>query len=280
MGSILEELGDHLGLIAIVIILGLVNWSAEARKFKLLIAGEVMLTNMRALFITLGGMAISNFTPARTGEYIGRGLLLKKLHPVKVVIATVAGNLAQVLMTYSFGLSCIGIALLFTGFGGELTQVSKLIYVICAFICTVLFIIKVKEILPWVKERLPSKLAKTLNLIKKYDRKLYARVLLFSFIRYIAFSVQFYLLMQLFSDFALPLTAFLFVPVAYLLQSLVPVPAVSDIGVRVAVSHILFGLYLTDHAILQSVTCLWFINLILPGLLGTVYLLFSTIKHR
>ena len=43
-----------------------------------------------AFLTILGGMAISNFTPARTGEYIGRGLLLKKVHPMKVVIATVA----------------------------------------------------------------------------------------------------------------------------------------------------------------------------------------------
>ena len=91
-------------IFSLVLILALVNWNAEAQKFKLLIRSEIRLTNIRAFFTILGGMAISNFTPARSGEYIGRGLLLKKLHPIKVVIATVTGNIAQVLMTYGIGL--------------------------------------------------------------------------------------------------------------------------------------------------------------------------------
>lgn len=279
-GEITEGLSEHAFVLGVIMLLAFVNWNAEAQKFKLLIAGEVKLTNLRAFLTILGGMAISNFTPARTGEYIGRGLLLKKLHPIKVVIATVAGNIAQVLMTYSLGLLCIGAALVFTDFGGELTQKSKLGYVAFVFLFIVLFILNVKRILPWVKAKLPRKLAKTLNLIKKYDKKLYSKVVVIAFVRYIAFAVQFYLLLQLFSDFALPLTALIFVPIAYLMQSLVPVPAVSDVGVRVAVSQMLFRAFLTDNAILQAVTCLWFINLILPGLLGTVYLVISTIRQR
>jgi len=267
-------------LFALILFLAFVNWNAEAQKFKLLIREAILLTNLRAFLTILGGMAISNFTPARTGEYIGRGLLLKGLHPIKVVIATVAGNLAQVLVTYSLGLSCIGIALLFTDFGGVLTLGSKLLYVALAFILILAFILNVKRLLPWLKEKLPRKLAKTLNLIKKYNKKLYTKVVVISFIRYTAFSVQFYLLLQLFSDFSLPLSALVFVPIAFLMQTLLPVPAVADLGVRAKVSQILFGAFLTENAIVQAVTSLWFINLILPGLFGTVYLLISTIRQR
>jgi hypothetical protein len=117
-------------------------------------------------------------------------------------------------------------------------------------------------------------------MIKKYDRKLYLVVVQIAFIRYLAFATQFYLLLQLFSDFALPIEALLLVPAAYLMQSLVPVPAISDVGVRVVVSQLLFGSFLLDAPILQAVTSLWFINLILPGLFGTVYLLISTIRQR
>jgi len=278
--EIVSGLRNHPLVIAIICLLALVNWNAEAQKFKILIAGEVKISNLRAFLTILGGMAISNFTPARTGEYIGRGLLLKKMHPIKVVIATVAGNIAQVLMTYSLGLLCIGTALLFTDFGGEFTQTSKLLYVSSIFLVIILFVLNVKKILPWVKKKLPRKLAKKLNLIKKYDKVLYSKVIFIAFIRYVAFALQFYLLLQLFSDFNLPLSSLVFVPIAYLMQSLVPVPAVSDVGVRVVVSQMLFGVFLTDNIILQAVTCLWFINLILPGLLGTVYLVASTLRQR
>ena len=279
-GGILAGLVDHPYVFAVILLLALVNWNAEAQKFKMLIAGEVHLTNTRAFLTILGGMAISNFTPARTGEYIGRGLLLKGIHPIKVVIATVAGNIAQVLMTYSLGLLCIGAAILFTDFGGEITQGYKLLYVGVLCVLIVVFVVRVKRILPWAMQRLPHKLAKTLSIIKKYDKKLYSKVVTVALLRYVVFAVQFYLLLQLFSGFTMPVLALVLIPVGYLMQSLVPVPAVSDIGVRVGVSQILFGAFLTENAILQAVTCIWFINLILPGLLGTVYLLIRTIQKR
>ncbi|MFT5055375.1 MAG: hypothetical protein ACI80H_000071 [Pseudoalteromonas distincta] len=268
-------------LFSLIILLAFVNWNAEAQKFKLLIREAISLTNLRAFLTILGGMAISNFTPARTGEYIGRGLLLKKVHPMKVVIATVAGNIAQVLMTYSLGLLSIGGVLLFTDMGGDwFSGDGKLIAILGLLFVIVLLLYFIQDILRIVKRYLPKKVAKTLNMVKRYDRALYLRVVQIAFLRYLAFGVQFYLLLQLFSDFALPIEALLLVPAAYLMQSLVPVPAISDVGVRVAVSQLLFGSFLLDAPILQAVTSLWFINLILPGLFGTVYLLISTIRQR
>ena len=268
-------------LFSLILLLAFVNWNAEAQKFKLLIREAISLTNLRAFLTILGGMAISNFTPARTGEYIGRGLLLKKVHPMKVVIATVAGNIAQVLKTYSLGLLSIGGVLLFTDMGGDwFSGDGKLIAILVLLFVIVLLLYFIQDILRIVKRYLPKKVAKTLNMIKRYDRALYLRVVQISFLRYLTFGVQFYLLLQLFSDFALPIEALLLVPAAYLMQSLVPVPAISDVGVRVAVSQLLFGSFLLDAPILQAVTSLWFINLILPGLFGTVYLLISTIRQR
>ncbi|MFT4598303.1 MAG: hypothetical protein ACJAR8_000799 [Bacteroidia bacterium] len=268
-------------LFSLILLLAFVNWNAEAQKFKLLIREAISLTNLRAFLTILGGMAISNFTPARTGEYIGRGLLLKKVHPMKVVIATVAGNIAQVLMTYSLGLLSIGGVLLFTDMGGDwFSGDGKLIAILVLLFVIVLLLYFIQDILRIVKRYLPKKVAKTLNMVKRYDRALYLKVVEIAFLRYLAFGVQFYLLLQLFSDFALPVEALLLVPAAYLMQSLVPVPAISDVGVRVVVSQLLFGSFLLDAPILQAVTSLWFINLILPGLFGTVYLLISTIRQR
>jgi len=258
----------------------LVNWNAEAQKFKLLIKSEIKLSNLRAFLTILGGMAISNFTPVRTGEYIGRGLLLKSIHPVKVIIATVIGNIAQVLMTYSLGLICLAGVLLFTDMGSALPGLSKIWIVLAVFLLILLVVFNAKRILKFVKKHLPSILAKTFKLIKKYDRKLFTKVVGIAFLRYCAFAIQFYLLLQLFSGFVVPVYGLAFIPVAYLLQSIAPVPAISDVGVRVAVSQLLFGSYLTDNAILQAVTSLWFINLIFPGLIGTFYLLFSTIRGK
>lgn len=283
-GAVLSEMGTQLAqkplLTALIFALALVNWNAEAQKFKLLIRSEIHLSNFRAFLTILGGMAISNFTPARTGEYIGRGLLLKKLHPIKVVIATVTGNIAQVLMTYGLGIICLILMALFGDYNYIWQEFSKLWVVVAMLLVLLLLILYIRPLLRWVKPRLPKQLAKALKLVKKYDQRVFVRVLFIAFIRYLAFAFQFYLLLQLFSDFSLPLYAIALVPVAYLMQSVAPVPAISDIGVRVFVTTLLFGSFVAANPILQAVTCLWFVNLILPGLVGTIYLVISTVRNR
>ncbi|PCJ64048.1 MAG: hypothetical protein COA58_13750 [Bacteroidetes bacterium] len=283
-GSLVQDIFDGVSkrplLFFVILLLALVNWNAEAQKFKLLIRSEIKLSNFKAFLIVLGGMAISNFTPARTGEYIGRGLLLKKLHPVKVVIATVTGNIAQVLMTYGLGLICVLWLVFFTDYAEKLTELPKLWSVTALIVVMFLILVYAKRLIRWMKPRLPSKLAKTLNMVKKYNGQIFGRVAGIAFVRYLAFGLQFYLLLQLFSDFSLPVFALVLIPVAYLMQSVAPVPAISDVGVRVYVSQLLFGTFLIDSAILHAVTSLWFINLILPGFIGAIYLLGSSIKNR
>jgi hypothetical protein len=280
LSQIITKLSQTPLALTILILLALVNWNAEAQKFKLLIKSEIQLSNVRALFTILGGMAISNFTPARTGDYIGRGLLLKKVHPLKVVVATVVGNIAQVLMTYCLGLMCL-IAVVFWGdYDALWHQFQKKEWVISLIIVFILLIIFTKPLLNVLKPKLPKALGKGLKLIRKYDQLTFSRLLGIAFVRYVAFAMQFFLLLNVFASQALPLHTLALVPVAYLMQSVAPVPAISDIGVRVFVTTQLFHAFLIDSAILQAVTCLWFLNLILPGLVGTIYLLISTIRQK
>ncbi|MBT8326881.1 MAG: flippase-like domain-containing protein [Bacteroidia bacterium] len=279
--EILATAQHSIGWVILVLLLALINWNAEAAKLRVLLRSEIRLSPLRSFLIVLGGMAISNFTPARTGEYVGRGLLLKKLHPIKVIIATITGNLAQVILTYLLGLIAFFSFLLFTDKGSDwIDDTSKIGVAIGLLVLIILIVVYAKQILSKVKNVLPKKIQKTLNLVKRYNKALFLRVLQLAFVRYLAFSIQFFLLLQIFGDFALPWTSLTLIPVAYLLQSLVPVPAVSDVGVRVIVSQLLFGSLLLDSSILQAVTCLWFINLILPGIFGALYLLFSTFQNK
>jgi hypothetical protein len=278
--EIVEKLRQNPFLCFLIIFLALINWNAEAQKFKLLIRSEIRLSNLRAFLTILGGMAISNFTPARSGEYIGRGLLLKKLHPIKVVIATVTGNIAQVMMTYGIGLSCLVGMALWGDYGFVWQEFNKVWMLVLVMVFITLLILFIKPLLRWLKPRIPKQITKAFRLIKKYDRKLFAKVVAIAFIRYTVFALQFFLLLQLFSNFSLPVYTIALIPIAYVMQSVAPVPAISDIGVRVFVTTLLFGSLLSDNTILHAVTCLWFINLILPGLIGTIYLVSSTVRNK
>ncbi len=278
--NLFEKLIDDYWLLGVVLLLALLNWNAEAYKLKHLIRSEIKLSQARAFFVTLGGMAISNFTPARTGEYIGRSLLLKGIHPVKVTIATITGNFTQVLYTYAIGLLAL---IAYLGFNNEIDYVDPSRDITLAILILgglLVFLFNAKRIINYVLKRLPKKYLRTVGIIKSYDKQLFIRVTAASGIRYVIFSLQFFLLLYIFRDMGLPIEAMILVPVAYLMQTLVPIPAVSDLGIRMAVCQVLFGDWLYNDSLLMAVTSLWLINLILPGLLGTVYIAYSTLVKR
>lgn len=277
--EITSVLSKHWIFTLVILCLAILNWSSEALKLRLLLFSELKQPFRKWFFTVLGGMAISNFTPARTGEYIGRGLLLKKIHPVKVVIATVTGNIAQVLMTYFFGLSALLVFVVILGFGEEwLNQDYRIGGAIVSFAVIILVLLFGRTIIFKVLNLLPAKITKVIAIIKRYDMVVVFNAVGIALLRYLAFTIQFFLLLLIFSEFNLPLKAIALVPVAYLFQSLVPVPAVADVGVRVGVSQLLFGEYLVQEQIVIAVTTLWFINLILPGIIGTFHLLISTFR--
>lgn len=250
------------------------NWNFEAQKFRVLLRDN-SLSSIKVFFTVLGGMAISNFTPARSGEYIGRSLLLGRVHPVKVVMATVTGNLAQVTMTYFLGLiSFIFVQMCFDFNVGWMSNTQSLLMIsICALLFV--FLIFSKRIIRYTLKKLPPKVRVFFRFIRHYNYPLFTEVLLLSFLRYLVFSVQLFLLFQFFSNFSLSWSAFGLIPIGFLLQSIVPVPAVSDIGIRVAVFTSLFHGLLSEAEIILSVTSLWLINLIIPGITGSLYLIGS-----
>jgi|TARA_B100000497_G_scaffold87245_1_gene97287 hypothetical protein len=263
----------------LVFLMVIVNWNFEALKFKILLKSK-SISRTRIFFTVLGGMAISNFTPARSGEYIGRSLLLRGVHPIRVTIATVAGNLAQVLMTYSIGLLSIFVVYVFFDFYDQWADQTSYILAIILCLFLSLFILLSKRIIKKLSIILPSKISSFFKLVQHYNFSVYGRVVILSFFRYCVFSAQLFILLQLFSNFSLPHNLIWLVPVAFLLQSIVPIPAISDIGVRVGVCGLLFGDYISNISLVQSVTCLWAINLILPGVIGAIFLLLSNFMRE
>ena len=252
----------------------LLNWWLESAKFRLLMHKKI--SRLKSYFTVFGGTTVSNFTPARTGEYIGRTILLKKLKAVKVIMATVTGNVVQMLMTYFFG---VLFALFFWISYKQTPWISeyKLKFFLVGF--ALLLFLGVLILFPkWYKrykKSFPTPVNKAIRIVLNYPKRLLIKVTSLAFLRYSCFSIQFYLLLLVFSDFELLWSHALLVPIAYLLQSLVPVPAVGDVGVRVFVTNLLFGTVLSSEAILLAVSALWFINLIVPGIIGAFYLIYS-----
>jgi hypothetical protein len=101
-----------------------------------------------------------------------------------------------------------------------------------------------------------------------------------SLLRYFVFTMQFYWLLHIFG-LTLPfIDGIIIISVIYLSVTAVPTVAFAELGIRGSISIYAIGLYLRatntvipdqEFAIFAASTMIWFINLMLPAILGTFF---------
>ena len=105
-------------------------------------------------------------------------------------------------------------------------------------------------------------------------------VLFISALRYVIFSLQFYLLLKAFQVPVSYYSAIILIGLVYLLMTVIPTIALTELGVRGSVSLFVFALYLkplglwtgqVGAGIVSATSLLWLINLAIPALLGVIF---------
>ena len=97
-------------------------------------------------------------------------------------------------------------------------------------------------------------------------------VFLLSTFRYITFSTQFFILLKLFAVDISYFDAIVLSMVMLLAISVIPTITISEIGVRGSVALYLFSLVSANAiGILSATFLLWFINLLIPAIIGTFF---------
>jgi hypothetical protein len=265
----------------LLILLMLLNYGLESEKFRLLLRVEPPIGRLRSLMTIFAGVTISNFTPAKTGEYLGRSLMLKRQIPLKVIIATVAGNLLQMFWTYALGLLSFGLLLWANQLPPELgTYRNELLVAVLVVVGVLLTVRLFPFIQILLSSAFPASWKNSWKDLSSYRGKLLKSAVVLSGLRYLVFSTQYFLILYLFAEQGIPWYSLGYIPLIYLLQSLVPVPAAADIGFRIGFAQLFFGNMLTTGSLHYAVAGIWLINLILPAVLGAVYLLYSLKKKE
>lgn len=275
------------GTLAIILLMMLVNWGLESRKWQLLIGKIEKIGFLKSYKAVLTGVSISLFTPNRTGDYLGRVFILEKGNPVEGILVTIVGSFAQLVVTLCVGLFC------FLSFFDQYMVLSfklhdyllfGLIFIVpVSVFLLLLFYYRIGMMKEVLKKIIPDRWGKYLEYTSVFGQ--YSGVeltinLLLSLARYIVFCAQFYLLLHIFGTGIPASQALILIPVIYLIMTIVPTIALADLGIRGSVALFMFGLYFTrygeatgntDIAILTATTMLWFINLIIPAVLGTFF---------
>ena len=261
-----------------VVLLMIINWSIEARKWQLSVASIYHLSFIKAFKAVLSGVSFSVTMPNRIGEYLGRMLYMPEGNRLKSISVTLVGSISQLYITlvsgtigfiflknqliqngiineiaYRFALAGFGIAILFL----------TLIYFRIAFIET--FFEK------WIKS---SSYLYLIESLRTFNVQLLLHILLLSFLRYLVFVVQYFLLFSLF-DIALPFaTVWSVVSVLFLVLAIVPTIALIEVGLRGEISLQLMGMFtINTLGIGLTAVTIWFINLVLPAIAGSILFL-------
>ncbi len=266
----------------LVVILMFVNWGIEARKWQIQVNGIESITFFHSFKAILAGQALGFNTINRIGESAGRVVFLKEGNRIRGVILSFVGSMAQIIVTFTMGvisLFYMRVYILSTTTqlqGLSIFWLEGLIYVIAigVFLFTLAYfrlsgLIQMIEKIPFIAKR-----RYFIEKLEDFHWKGLTRILSLSFFRYIVFLAQYLLLMKIFGVKIYWLDACSLMGVMFLVLAIVPSVALAELGFRGKVSLLLFGLISTNAVgIIATSAGIWLINLILPAIAGTLFIL-------
>lgn len=267
-------------LLNLIAVTGLmvVNWSLEAWKWKIAVNRIQPLSFSTAFRAILSGVSFSVSTPNRVGEYLGRILYMEDGNRLKTIAVTIVGSISQLIITLVMGLS--GLILLKPAIeAGQVVSglwLQVVIYgVMAAILVLLLFYFRLSWLANWI-DRLPfmKKFNYLTRALEDLNTGILVRLLAFSFLRYLVFIGQYYLLFVFFDVKLSGWEACWSVSVSFLVMAILPTFAIAELGLKGKVALIFTGLFSSNKAgIFFATAGIWFINLVIPAILGSLLIL-------
>jgi len=247
---------------AVLVILFGLNYLMESIKWKLVLAELNPTSILKSYKSVLVGQAFAFFTPARSGDYVGRILLLPPGSKMKGVAQLAWSSYAQLIITISIG----SIALFFN-----------------------------LPFLPWIKWFMPLGLIAALfvyfhpgefkgwlNKINQLqiENKLKLNLLGLSFLKYMIFVLQYTWAVKMLNIPIAPIDLWIALGVLFLLLSIIPSISLTDLVIRGQIIVVLLEPYYNNSLMLICLsTIIWAVNFLLPAIIGAFLLINFRIKQ-
>ncbi len=260
--------------ILLVFMLMPINWLLETYKWRRLVNHRDAMTGPQAFQGVLMGVALGLFTPNGVGEFAGRVWVVKDDQREKAVSSSIAGSLAQLCITITIGGAFV---VFFTSqfVAQEWLRTAQVL----AVLTVVIGIISYYK-MPVIASIILSKISffdrydKFRTSLSSFSRKALSEAYFWSLLRYIVFCSQLGILIYAIGEFEMYEVIGLvsLIPVYYYVQTIIPTVALSEIGVRGMIMMFLFSGVLMESEVLLISFLIWVINLIIPGLIGLLFL--------
>jgi Lysylphosphatidylglycerol synthase TM region len=277
--------GAYAWQIWLAILLMPVNWAIETLKWHLLINKFQPLSFLKSYESVLSGLSLSMNTPNRIGEYGGRILYLQPELRLRGVALTVLCSVSQLFVTLVVGFVSLVIlqpnlqAVHFAGTGFSELLFKVLFWtVLLMCVATGLFyfrmqwLVKLVKWIPFVQKKFSFSFV-----LEHLKARVMLHILFYSFLRFMVFAAQYILIWKALDVDISWWQGFWSIALVFLMMAIVPSFAIAEIGIRGKVALVVVGLFSSNTlAILAGTITMWILNLVLPALIGSLFLL--TIK--
>lgn len=258
-----------------VVLLMLVNWVLESFKWQYLTRKLVKITAWEAIEAVFCGLTWAIFTPNRIGEYGGRVLFLPNRKRIHGIFAMAVGSFGQNVITNVLGL----LALMWFAFTfhpvNSLIAASLSVAAAGFMILLSVFYFHIGWLVTLLnKIRFLKKYHRFFDIMGRYKFAELLTIMWFCLARFSVFSFQYYLVIHLLMPQIPVFPMMMMVFILFFIQSALPSLDLLDVGVR-SITASTFFVYITDQkiAVIAAVSSIWLINLIIPAILGSVFVL-------
>lgn len=275
--SLVEGLDSKLlnGVLIVVVLLMFVNWALEIVKWRYLTSNLERISFWKATQSVFCGLTWAIFTPNRIGEYGGRIMLLKPTNRARGAVLMGVGLFAQLVLTSVFG--ALSIAWFITTFL-HTSSFFEIVIWLLAIVYAVLFVVlyfNVKWVDYWVSRfKFLKRIKPFFEVLLDVRREELVYVLMLSLFRFIIFTSQYIILMMIILPEVPFISMVLMIFILFFVQSALPTLDIFDFSVRSFVASNLYAYVTTQEiAVMAIVSCIWFVNLILPAIIGSFFVL-------
>ena len=271
----------------LVLLLMPINIALESFKWKLLIDKLEKVSFNRAFTAVLSGISVSMIMPNRVGDFLGRVFILQKESHIKGILVTLIGSVSQTLTTFLAGSIAFAFSTnLFLDFETPLNESLRFGILLVIFLLLIFSILLyfnvglVKFVAKGIFPRRHEKLHKYIDVFTLYSQLELLKILSLSILRFLVYTLQYYLLLLICGFEIDYLTAMMFISMTYVLLTIVPTVVITELSIRGSIAIYLFGLYFSNTAfweasgptaVFTASSVLWVLNLIIPALFGIIF---------
>ncbi|SEA63902.1 Lysylphosphatidylglycerol synthase TM region [Flavobacterium gillisiae] len=251
--------------IAFIVFLSVLNRYLEILKWQNLVSYLKPISLGEATKQVLAALTAGIFTPNGVGDYAGKALFFDKSETKKVVFLNLICNGIQMVLTVIIGL--FGLLYFNVHYNVITTKTVAILFGILILIFIILFSIKKITIKGYSIEKLFHK-------INEIPKRIHQKNIFLGIIRYLVFSHQYYFLFLAFDVDSPYLTLISAVTCVYFFASSLPTFQFLDFAVKGSVALFFFGILGVNEWIVIFVsTLMWFLNVVLPVVIGSYYVL-------